>query len=96
MAQSLKLRASLIASLAILLTGCASSNNPAPVNVALPVPARIAAEASRAPVAIPAGKTLDNKQTAALLVDMRKSELRFKRAAKQAVAHSRAAATKGK
>jgi hypothetical protein len=60
------------------------------------MPARIVAEANRAPVAIPAGKALDNKQAATLLVDMRKSELRFKRAAKQAVAHSRAAAVKGK
>lgn len=59
------------------------------------MPARIVAEANRAPVAIPAGKTLDNKQAATLLVDMRKSELRFRRTAKQAVAHSRAAATKG-
>jgi hypothetical protein len=56
------------------------------------MPARITAEANRAPTPIPAARTLDNKQAAALLVDMRKSELRFQRAAKQAVAHSKAAA----
>jgi len=52
------------------------------------------AEANRAPVAIPNTKSLDNKQASALLVDMRKSELRFARAAKQAVAHAKAT-TKG-
>ena len=54
------------------------------------MPPRIVDEARRAPVAIPKSGSLDNRQTSALLYDLRKSELRYKRAAMDAVTHDAA------
>lgn len=57
--------------------------------MAPPVPSAIRAEANRAPVALPPpGAVADNNVTMKLVRDLRKSELRYKRAAVAAVDHS--------
>lgn len=52
------------------------------------MPPAIRSEASRAPVELPKAGAADNKTAMQLIRDIRKSELRFKRAAVGAVNHS--------
>lgn len=79
----------LCVSLAIFLTGCAGSSSPPAIVVtaAPPMPRRVVEEAQRPPVSVPVASSLDSDQTRKLVGDLRVSELRYRRAAVQAVRH---------
>lgn len=74
---------------ALFLSGCAASSNPPTTPVIVtgpPVPARVRAEADRPPVTIPR-KALGLRESRALALQIRQSELRYRRAARDAITH---------
>ena len=73
--------------LPVFLTACAASNEYRPYPDLPATPSHIRAEAMRAPVAIPP-KGDSNADAMRLLTKVRRSELQYRRALQQSVAHS--------